>query len=661
MAQMYESYMYKSVDNFDLAMAMNGNGQENGDGYIDHTFHTPSFGDEEFDIPPISLPPTTPGSDTSSSDVYGSTQPLSHQDQPTQQQQQQQQQSTNNNQQHLMSPPPQMSPSPCSQTSSMDRIGPVMTAITTTPSPPTMMTSFSGSPHHHHQQQQQQQHHQVSHVQQQQQQQISQHQQQQHQYGNHHPNDMYMLQIAPGSMMPPQSVQFHVQQYAIPTSYSNGPMQQSHLHMAHAQQQQQQHPQVHHHPVPHQQQQQQHHIHPHHHQLHHQQQLLPPSPMLALQLGAPRHQRPGSVGSSPPGSNHTSPGLETSEDSDDSGHLSQLICGMKRPSPEPVERPPSAGKPIKKPKVQKKKKKRDPNEPQKPVSAYALFFRDTQAAIKGQNPNASFGEVSKIVASMWDGLDIDHKNVYKKKTEAAKKEYLKALAAYRASLVSKAANDQSDNIYGSNGPNGSTPTSMSTSMSAQSLSPLQKKSPLLTSLMEGTQPSGMQTMSNQQSLLMGQNPMNGVHHPHMMPQHMSPHSSTPPSHQILHQMLSPGAQQQQQQMMHMGSPPPPSSHMMQQHHNMQMASLNNNNNNISYTPNMSPQLTHQQAQQQQQQQQQGMMCTSPLQNSCSRGGEAQQDWERDYCNNDCVVSHCRDVFTTWVAARPPQSSYASVK
>lgn len=47
----------------------------------------------------------------------------------------------------------------------------------------------------------------------------------------------------------------------------------------------------------------------------------------------------------------------------------------------------------------------------RPVSAYALFFRDTQAAIKGQNPNASFGEVSKIVASMWDALDSDHKSV----------------------------------------------------------------------------------------------------------------------------------------------------------------------------------------------------------------------------------------------------------
>uniref|UniRef100_A0A6I8N9P9 TOX high mobility group box family member 4 n=1 Tax=Ornithorhynchus anatinus TaxID=9258 RepID=A0A6I8N9P9_ORNAN len=91
--------------------------------------------------------------------------------------------------------------------------------------------------------------------------------------------------------------------------------------------------------------------------------------------------------------------------------------------------------PGKKQKTPKKKKKKDPNEPQKPVSAYALFFRDTQAAIKGQNPNATFGEVSKIVASMWDSLGEEQKQVYKRKTEAAKKEYLKALAAYKANQV----------------------------------------------------------------------------------------------------------------------------------------------------------------------------------------------------------------------------------
>ncbi|KAG7265810.1 hypothetical protein CRUP_025041 [Coryphaenoides rupestris] len=104
------------------------------------------------------------------------------------------------------------------------------------------------------------------------------------------------------------------------------------------------------------------------------------------------------------------------------GHLlsgpMHSLSGEKRPSSDMM-------KP--KPKPQKKKKKKDPNEPVKPVSAYALFFRDTQAAIKGQNPNATFGDVSKIA--------------YKRKTEAAKKEYLKALAAYRASLVSKTYND----------------------------------------------------------------------------------------------------------------------------------------------------------------------------------------------------------------------------
>ncbi|XP_037615175.1 TOX high mobility group box family member 4b isoform X3 [Sebastes umbrosus] len=86
----------------------------------------------------------------------------------------------------------------------------------------------------------------------------------------------------------------------------------------------------------------------------------------------------------------------------------------------------------------KPKKTKDPNEPQKPVSAYALFFRDTQAAIKGQNPNATFGEVSKIVASMWDSLGEEQKQVYKRKNEAAKKDYLKALAEYRAGHVSQA-------------------------------------------------------------------------------------------------------------------------------------------------------------------------------------------------------------------------------
>ncbi|XP_043921416.1 thymocyte selection-associated high mobility group box protein TOX isoform X2 [Protopterus annectens] len=137
---------------------------------------------------------------------------------------------------------------------------------------------------------------------------------------------------------------------------------------------------------------------------------------------------------SPPGSKSATPSPSSSVHEDEVDETVKMNGAEKRPAVD-------VGK---KPKTPKKKKKKDPNEPQKPVSAYALFFRDTQAAIKGQNPNATFGEVSKIVASMWDALGEEQKQVYKKKTEAAKKEYLKQLAAYRASLVSKSYSDPAD-------------------------------------------------------------------------------------------------------------------------------------------------------------------------------------------------------------------------
>ncbi|XP_004057690.1 TOX high mobility group box family member 3 isoform X1 [Gorilla gorilla gorilla] len=154
------------------------------------------------------------------------------------------------------------------------------------------------------------------------------------------------------------------------------------------------------------------------------------SAQLGLNLGGASmpHTSP-----SPPASKSATPSPSSSINEEDADEANRAI-GEKRAAPD-------SGK---KPKTPKKKKKKDPNEPQKPVSAYALFFRDTQAAIKGQNPNATFGEVSKIVASMWDSLGEEQKQVYKRKTEAAKKEYLKALAAYRASLVSKAAAESAE-------------------------------------------------------------------------------------------------------------------------------------------------------------------------------------------------------------------------
>lgn len=176
-------------------------------------------------------------------------------------------------------------------------------------------------------------------------------------------------------------------------------------------------------------------------------------------------------GPSPVGSHNTPSPQSHSEDGTEEQNRNNNI--LKRPPEQPMQRPhhtqmmsyhhpmhhhhahhhhhPISSvhvNPAKKPKVSKRKKKRDPNEPQKPVSAYALFFRDSQASIKAANPNAAFGDVSKIVASMWDGLDPDNKAAYKKRTENAKKDYLKKLAAYRASLVSKGSGDASNPYYG---------------------------------------------------------------------------------------------------------------------------------------------------------------------------------------------------------------------
>ncbi|XP_041417055.1 TOX high mobility group box family member 3 isoform X2 [Xenopus laevis] len=169
--------------------------------------------------------------------------------------------------------------------------------------------------------------------------------------------------------------------------------------------------------------------------------IMPPSQLTTINQSQLSAQLGLNIGStaiphtspSPPASKSATPSPSSSVNDEDVDETNRII-GEKRGAPD-------SGK---KPKTPKKKKKKDPNEPQKPVSAYALFFRDTQAAIKGQNPNATFGEVSKIVASMWDGLGEEQKQVYKRKTEAAKKEYLKALAAYRASLVSKAAAESAE-------------------------------------------------------------------------------------------------------------------------------------------------------------------------------------------------------------------------
>ena len=51
--------------------------------------------------------------------------------------------------------------------------------------------------------------------------------------------------------------------------------------------------------------------------------------------------------------------------------------------------------------------------PQAPLSAYAFFFKETQASIKSQQPDATFESVSKIVETMWQALEENQKEKYR--------------------------------------------------------------------------------------------------------------------------------------------------------------------------------------------------------------------------------------------------------
>lgn len=80
---------------------------------------------------------------------------------------------------------------------------------------------------------------------------------------------------------------------------------------------------------------------------------------------------------------------------------------------------------VKVPKPRKARKKKDPNAPPTPLSAYAFFFRETQTKVKAHNPSAKFGDISRSVAAMWEGLNEDEKLVYRNRSAEDHERFVK--------------------------------------------------------------------------------------------------------------------------------------------------------------------------------------------------------------------------------------------
>ncbi|KAM6421419.1 LOW QUALITY PROTEIN: chromodomain-helicase-DNA-binding protein 8 [Rhynochetos jubatus] len=359
-------------------------------------------------------------------------------------------------------------------------------------------------------------------------------------------------------------------------------------------------------------------------------------------------------------------------------------AGPAPPRAPPAGDAPRRGKPPKKP-----RKKKDPNEPQKPVSAYALFFRDTQAAIKGQNPSATFGEVSKIVASMWDSLGEEQKQVYKRKTEAAKKEYLKALAAYRAVqtstepppppnitkiLISKQILPPSLTVPSPGGVVTVIPATVVTARGSGGVTPLQlgpgtPRQIVTRSVLQAAaaqlprlQPPPLQQMpppqppSQQVTVLQPPPPLQAMQQPppapKTRPQQPPPLQIKilpPPPLQIQALHLPPeeiGATPPQNST----TPPPQSAPGAASPEAVEMIAGDVVPEVESPTPMAVGEL----------------VAESPAPPRCVRAGcenppVASGDWDEEYCSSECVVRHCRDVFLAWLAARNAGNSVVFVK
>uniref|UniRef100_A0A915KW19 HMG box domain-containing protein n=1 Tax=Romanomermis culicivorax TaxID=13658 RepID=A0A915KW19_ROMCU len=279
--------------------------------------------------------------------------------------------------------------------------------------------------------------------------------------------------------------------------------------------------------------------------------------------------------------------------------------------------------------MKKRKPKKDPNEPQKPVSAYALFFRDTQATIKGKSPNASFGEVSKIVASMWDTLDADSKNMYKQKTELAKKDYLKQLATYRANLLSKSGLQVSP--IGSELFQDQTFASVTlqrkvnvNARGAGLLSPVQNI-PDSTSGVGGGVNTGAGSPPTCSTTANGVNRL------------QNSSSTNELSQKSLASLIAEPAPQQVLTATTTLTVP-------------QAYAANRGKNDYESNGNINAiDISN------------GSIC---MRSGCPKiGGVDATPWDQEYCSNECVVKHCRDVFTGWVRNRQTENggtTYAPV-
>jgi high mobility group protein B2 len=98
---------------------------------------------------------------------------------------------------------------------------------------------------------------------------------------------------------------------------------------------------------------------------------------------------------------------------------------MKTWVPEEDEEP--AGK-------RSKKTKKDPNMPKRNMSAYFLYSVEIRPTVKTENPEASFGDIAKIISAQYKNLTEEERKFWDSKATDDKARYEHAMESYKDSL-----------------------------------------------------------------------------------------------------------------------------------------------------------------------------------------------------------------------------------
>ncbi|KAI9486595.1 MAG: high mobility group box domain-containing protein [Benjaminiella poitrasii] len=71
----------------------------------------------------------------------------------------------------------------------------------------------------------------------------------------------------------------------------------------------------------------------------------------------------------------------------------------------------------------KRRGKKDPSAPKRGLSAYMFFSQENRAKVKEENPEATFGQLGKLLGEKWKSMSDDEKKPYVEKAEKDKQRY----------------------------------------------------------------------------------------------------------------------------------------------------------------------------------------------------------------------------------------------